>query len=144
MKKTILLLLFIPMIFSCGLDQENKKEKNNLMPIAKKIPQKNIYHSDTIIDNYDWMRLSDSQKESNQDIQTKNVSEDTKPVPKDRYSRLKLRCEKLLRTKSKKQKILILRLSNIIGVPKVISKGYQKLFIADICQSAFKKKKNYT
>jgi nucleoside-diphosphate-sugar epimerase len=71
----------------------------------------------------------------------KNVSEDTKPVPKDRYSRLKLRCEKLLRIKSKKQKILILRLSNIIGVPKAISKGYQKLFIADICQSAFKKKK---
>ena len=71
----------------------------------------------------------------------KNVSEDTKPVPVDRYSRLKLRCEKLLRIKSKKQKILILRLSNIIGVPKAISKGYQKLFIADICQSAFKNKK---
>jgi len=63
------------MIFSCGLEQESKKEKNNLMPIAKKIPQKNIYHSDTIIDNYDWMRLSDSQKKSNSDIQTKDVTE---------------------------------------------------------------------
>jgi len=75
MKKTLLLLLFIPMIFSCGLEQESKKEKNNLMPIAKKIPQKNIYHLDTIIDNYDWMRLSDLQKKSNSDIQTKDVTE---------------------------------------------------------------------
>ncbi len=75
MKKTLLLLLFIPIIFSCGIDNESKKKNNNLMPIAKKIPQKNIYHSDTIIDNYDWMRLSDSQKKSNSDIQTKDVTE---------------------------------------------------------------------
>jgi protease II len=44
------------------------------MPIAKKISQKNIYHSDTIIDNYDWMRLSDSQKKSNKDNKTKSES----------------------------------------------------------------------
>ena len=75
MKKTLLLFLFFPIIFSCGVDEESKKEKNTSMPIVKKIPQKNIYHSDTIIDNYDWMRLSDSQKKSNKDNQTKDVVE---------------------------------------------------------------------
>ena len=39
-----------------------------------KIPKINIYHNDTIIDNYDWMRLSDSQKESEKsDAQTLDV-----------------------------------------------------------------------
>jgi len=74
MKKTLLLFLFFPIIFSCGVDEESKKEKNTSMPIVKKIPQKNIYHSDTIIDNYDWMRLSDSQKKSNKDNKTKSES----------------------------------------------------------------------
>ena len=42
--------------------------------MAKKIPERYIYHTDTIIDNYSWMRLSDLQKESDdQDAQTKDV-----------------------------------------------------------------------
>jgi oligopeptidase B len=74
MKKILLLLLITPLIFSCGLEEESKKETNNSILMAKKIPKKNIYHSDTIIDNYAWMRLSDSQKESyDHDVQTKDV-----------------------------------------------------------------------
>lgn len=69
------------------------------------------------------------------------TDENIKPKPKDGYSRLKLMCEKLLRQKSNKQKILILRLSNIIGKPHNITKGYQKLFIPNICLSALKKNK---
>ena len=70
-----------------------------------------------------------------------NVKENIKPKPKDRYSRLKLMCEKLLKQKSNKQKIVILRLSNIFGVPHIITKGYHKLFIPSICLSALKNKK---
>jgi len=69
-----------------------------------------------------------------------NVNENTKPKPRDRYSRLKLMCEKLLKQKSNKQKVLILRLSNIIGTPQVMTKGYKKLLIPNICLSALKQK----
>ena len=51
-----------------------KQFKNSPNIIAKKVPHVNIYHNDTVIDNYHWMRLSDEQKKSeNKDIQTKNV-----------------------------------------------------------------------
>jgi len=51
-----------------------KQFKNSPNIIAKKIPHVNIYHNDTVIDNYHWMRLSDEQKKSeNKDTQTKNV-----------------------------------------------------------------------
>ena len=74
MKKLLLILLCVPLIFSCGVKKEKKKEKNNTNIIAKKIPKINIYHTDTTTDNYDWMRLSDSQKEShNSDAQTLDV-----------------------------------------------------------------------
>ncbi len=72
---------------------------------------------------------------------TKNLTEKTKPKPIDRYSKLKLKCEKLLKKKSNKQKILILRLSNIVGTPLIITKGYKKLFLPNICLSAIKKNK---
>jgi len=71
----------------------------------------------------------------------KNVHENIKPKPIDRYSKLKLMCEKLLQKKSNKQKVLILRLSNIIGTPVRITKGYQKLFLPSICLSALKQNK---
>tara|TARA_A100001015_G_C14849944_1_gene656052 strand:- start:38 stop:946 length:909 start_codon:yes stop_codon:yes gene_type:complete len=70
-----------------------------------------------------------------------NTSEKIKPKPKDGYSRLKLMCEKLLKKKSKNQKVLILRLSNIIGKPNYLTKGFQKLFIPNICLSALKRNK---
>ena len=73
-KKILLILLSVSMIFSCGVNKDKKKEKNNTNIMAKKIPKINIYHTDTIIDNYDWMRLTDSQKESeNSDAQTMDV-----------------------------------------------------------------------
>ena len=63
-------LLFTILLFSsCGV--EYKKDPDM---IAKKIPHINIYHNDTVVDNYHWMRLSDAQKESdNKDVQTENV-----------------------------------------------------------------------
>ena len=74
MKKISLILLSVSIIFSCGVKKDKKKVKNNTNIMAKKIPKINIYHTDTIIDNYDWMRLTDSQKESdNSDAQTLDV-----------------------------------------------------------------------
>ena len=74
MKKTILIVLCVPLMFSCGMDEEKNQEENNTNIMAKKIAKTNIYHSDTIIDNYAWMRLSDKQKESDKpDIQTQDV-----------------------------------------------------------------------
>ena len=74
MEKSLLILLLTPLLFSCGYEKDVKKENNNIIIMAKKIPKENIYHQDTIIDNYDWMRLSDEQKESeNPDVQTKDV-----------------------------------------------------------------------
>ena len=74
MEKSLLILLLTPLLFSCGYEKDVKKENNNIIIMAKKIPKENIYHQDTIIDNYDWMRLSDEQKESeNPDDQTKDV-----------------------------------------------------------------------
>ena len=73
-KKILLILLSVSVIFSCGVKKDKKKEKNHTNIMAKKIPKINIYHTDTIIDNYDWMRLTDSQKESdNSDSQTLDV-----------------------------------------------------------------------
>ena len=70
MKK--ILFLSLVLIISCNVG-ENVNQKNTDV-IAKKIPKINIYHTDTIIDNYDWMRLSDSQKESEKsDAQTLDV-----------------------------------------------------------------------
>ena len=74
MEKSLLILLLTPLLFSCGYEKDIKKENHNIIIMAKKIPKENIYHQDTIIDNYDWMRLSDEQKESeNPDVQTKDV-----------------------------------------------------------------------
>ena len=74
MEKSLLILLLTPLLFSCGYEKDVKKDTNNISIMAKKIPKENIYHQDTIIDNYDWMRLSDEQKESeNPDVQTKDV-----------------------------------------------------------------------
>ena len=71
MKK---IFLIIVLFSSCNLDKMTKQFKNNPNIIAKKIPHVNIYHNDTVTDNYHWMRLSDEQKKSeNKDIQTKNV-----------------------------------------------------------------------
>ena len=74
MKKTIIIVLSATLIFSCGMYEEKNKDENNTNKMAKKIAKTNIYHSDTIIDNYAWMRLSDQQKESDKpDVQTQDV-----------------------------------------------------------------------
>ena len=70
MKKILYLSLLLT--FSCNIGEELNQKHINV--IAKKIPKINIYHTDTIIDNYDWMRLSDTQKESEKsDTQTLDV-----------------------------------------------------------------------
>ena len=70
MKKILYLSLLL--IFSCNIGEEFNQKHINVK--AKKIPKINIYHTDTVIDNYDWMRLSDSQKESEKsDAQTLDV-----------------------------------------------------------------------
>ena len=69
--KKILYLSFV-LIFSCNIGEDLNQKYIDVT--AKKIPKINIYHTDTIIDNYDWMRLSDSQKESKKsDAQTLDV-----------------------------------------------------------------------
>tara|TARA_B100001057_G_scaffold342485_1_gene343407 strand:+ start:150 stop:2306 length:2157 start_codon:yes stop_codon:yes gene_type:complete len=73
MKK---IFLIIVLFSSCNLDKMTKQFKNSPNIIAKKIPHVNIYHNDTVIDNYHWMRLSDEQKKSeNKDIQTNDVTD---------------------------------------------------------------------
>ncbi len=70
MKKILYFSLLFA--FSCNIGEELNQKHINV--IAKKTPKINIYHTDTIIDNYDWMRLSDSQKESEKsDTQTLDV-----------------------------------------------------------------------
>ncbi|MDC1062954.1 S9 family peptidase [Flavobacteriales bacterium] len=70
MKK--ILYLSLVLIFSCNIGEDLNQKYIDVT--AKKIPKINIYHTDTIIDNYDWMRLSDSQKESKKsDAQTLDV-----------------------------------------------------------------------
>ena len=75
MKKIILFfLIFASVTFSFVLEKNKNKDQVAANVMAKKIPQISIYHSDTLIDNYSWMRLSDSQKESDvKDDQTQDV-----------------------------------------------------------------------
>lgn len=69
-----------------------------------------------------------------------SVDESTKPKPKDIYSKLKYSVEKKI-LKKKKIKVVVLRLSNVIGKPSRVSKGFLKLFLPDICNSALASKK---
>ena len=70
MKKTLLASIILMVFSNC---QSNYKKTMN-EPLAKKIPAKLNYHSDSLTDDYFWMRLSDDQKESsNPDSQTKDV-----------------------------------------------------------------------
>ncbi len=70
MKKVILASVIIMVFSNCQTDY--KKMMNE--PLAKKIPTKLNYHSDSLIDDYFWMRLSDDQKESSDpDTQTQDV-----------------------------------------------------------------------
>lgn len=68
------------------------------------------------------------------------VSETTKPKPKDIYSKLKHSVEKKI-LKKKNINVIILRLSNVIGKPSKISRGFLKLFLPDICKSAVNNQK---
>ena len=70
MKKTLLASIILMVFSSC---QSNYKKTMN-EPFAKKNPTKLNYHSDSLTDDYFWMRLSDDQKESsNPDSQTQDV-----------------------------------------------------------------------
>ena len=52
MKKLLLLSLCVTIIFTCSVDKDTKKEINTTNIRAKKMPKINVYHLDTIIDNY--------------------------------------------------------------------------------------------
>lgn len=70
MKNSVFIVFIILATTACQTAQ-NKQMKE---PIAKVLPSQLNYHSDTLIDNYFWMRLSDAQKESEQaDPQTQDV-----------------------------------------------------------------------
>ena len=70
MKDSIFIVFILLATTACQTAQ-NKQMKE---PIAKAIPSQLNYHSDTLIDDYFWMRLSDAQKESEQaDPQTQDV-----------------------------------------------------------------------
>ena len=71
-----LLILVLSLQVSCKQTKTNKTMKltDIKAPIAPKKPHKLSIHSDDRIDNYFWMRLSDSQKDAkNPDDQTKEV-----------------------------------------------------------------------
>jgi oligopeptidase B len=70
MKNFFLTIFAVIAISACQTDN-----KTNIMePVAKKIPTQLNYHSDSITDNYFWMRLSDQQKEATSpDAQTQDV-----------------------------------------------------------------------
>lgn len=70
MKKILLASLSLILFSNCQSDSK----KTMIEPLAKKTPTILNYHSDTLTDDYFWMRLSDDQKESsNPDPQTKDV-----------------------------------------------------------------------
>jgi oligopeptidase B len=70
MKNTLSLIIIIFAFYSCNNDKMEKKTT----PIAKKIEEKITTHGDTRIDDYFWMRLSDSQKKAETpDAQTQDV-----------------------------------------------------------------------
>jgi len=62
MKKIILFLTTVSLIFatSCKQDKMNNEEINS--PIADKVPVELEKHGDVRIDNYYWMRLTDEQR----------------------------------------------------------------------------------
>jgi len=68
------------------------------------------------------------------------VNENIKPLPKDIYSKLKYITEKKI-IKKKDIRVVILRISNIVGTPTKISNGFSKLFLPEICISALKRNK---
>ena len=71
MTRKFLLITINLMVFSACQSDYKKMMKE---PIAKQIPTVLNYHSDTLIDNYFWLRLSDAQKEAeNADAQTQDV-----------------------------------------------------------------------
>ena len=58
MKNILLVTIILILISNC----QSNYNKKMVEPSANKIPTILNYHSDTITDNYFWMRLSDEQK----------------------------------------------------------------------------------
>lgn len=75
MKNTCYLALTVVFLFlSCKTKENNTPDINANAPKAKKIVKELISHNDTRMDDYFWMRLSDSQKNSaTPDAQTQDV-----------------------------------------------------------------------
>ncbi len=78
MKKITLLFFTTALIFAgCGdSSTPDTPEKDDMTkaPVAKKIAHEHLTHGDSRMDNYQWMRLSDEQKEAaTPDAQTQDV-----------------------------------------------------------------------
>ncbi len=74
--KTTFYFIFASLVILLGCKTKEEKVSRDIVeaPIAKKIPKSLTIHSDTRIDNYFWMRLSDEQKNAETpDEQTQDV-----------------------------------------------------------------------
>jgi len=62
MKKIILLLTTVSLIFATSCKQDKMKNEEIKIPIANKVATKLEKHGDVRIDDYYWMRLTDAQR----------------------------------------------------------------------------------
>ena len=124
-------------IHLASLDREQVKKN---IKFAKKI---NIQFTEDLINKCIKKKVRNFIYFSSISVYGKNlknkVDEKTKPLPIDQYSKLKYLTEKKI-LKKKNIRIIILRLSNIIGKPSRKSKGFLKLFLPTICNLAIRKK----
>ena len=71
MRKFIISSMLFSLIFTvaCKNETKNMKSTDAKYPVAEKQPIKLEKHGDVRVDNYFWMRLSDAQKNAEQDDQ---------------------------------------------------------------------------
>ncbi len=62
MKKIILFILIVSLIFATSCKQDKMRNDDIKPPIAEKVAKKVEKHNDVRIDNYYWMRLTDEQR----------------------------------------------------------------------------------
>ncbi len=74
MKKIILFLITVSLIFAASCKKEEMTNKDIKPPIADKVPKELEKHGDIRTDNYYWMRLTDQQRNDNTpDVHTQKV-----------------------------------------------------------------------
>ncbi len=79
MNKNLAFIIFIGIAVALIVANKQKEEKMSPPPVAEKIPHKTTIHGYERVDNYQWMRLSDEQKQAkNPDEQTQKVLDNLK------------------------------------------------------------------